>query len=1302
MDVDEVRMLEEHTMDETRRSEARWPLMLAVGAMLGIMPTARAAEVYGDPAEYENAAAAVGVATQTVIDFEDLSQDRTIDDEYEGLGLVFTSANPLTAQPSVHGSSARGDLALQVGGDSPQSFTLLFDRDQRAVATYFLDINAPLTLQAYDSGGTMESVTLENVLAEDTPGGVFQGIVFDMAFVRLVISGQSGDGIGIDDFQFTSTDEDGDGYGPGDGRRGGDCDDSDPAVFPGALELLDGVDQDCDGITDNAVEVFTNESLFAQTVNGSGITFLTTIDFEDLSEGADVSVAYEGLGVYMSGGDTGAVAPLLADTDVCGSAAAGDLAALVQADAYASFSWYFQQPQSYLAARILDLGVMGLDVEAYDDGGLVNAFHVDAAAEDTARGLFRGFWFNLPVTRIVFSSPDASDCIGFDDLQFLSLDQDADGYGTATGRRGDDCDDTSPDVYPGATEVPGDGVDQDCDGIPDNAVSIYTDPATFAADGVDGGVPGFAVIDFEDLAEDESIALQYEHLGITFNADSGIIAQQDVYGSRARGQRAAQVESTEPAEWRWTFAEPQRFVAAYFLDVSQSIKVDAYAENVLINTIVLSVPGENTPGGFFRGMRFSLPVDRLEFQGVSTSDGIGFDDVYFDPVDDDQDGFTVADGDCDDLDPNVWPGAEETCNGVDDDCNGTVDEGFDLDADGVVSCETATTEADCDDGDPEVFPGHEEQCDAKDNDCDGTVDEGFDSDGDGFTACGDGNTDPDCDDTSATVYPGADEICNGLDDDCDGTVDEGFDLDADSYYVCDLEAAPADCDDANPAIYPGATEIPYNDIDEDCSGSDLTDVDGDGFDSVDAGGTDCDDQDPTTYAGADETPYDGIDQDCSGSDLTDVDGDGFDSVQIDGGTDCDDANPATYPGATEIDDDLDNDCDGSVDEELDTTDDDGDGFSEAQGDCNDTNPDIYPEAEEIPYDGLDNDCADGDAVDLDQDGFPAVQAAGTDCDDTNPDIHPDADETPYDGIDQDCSGSDLADVDGDGFDSDQVGGGTDCDDTNPDIHPDADETPYDGIDQDCSGSDLTDVDGDGHDAMIAGGADCNDNDPAINPDAPEIVDEVDNDCDGVADNDTVAYDDDQDGFTENQGDCDDSNPDVHPGAVEVADEVDNDCDGDVDEDTSASDDDGDGYTDDQGDCDDTNPDIYPGAVELDDQLDNDCDGDVDEDLDTTDDDGDGFSEVEGDCDDTDPTVYPGTPDCSETSPTPETTPAGEPTPTPSDFPGDETPAASPTPTGDDAGGCNCRTSSPAGSSPSTPMLAGALILFLVRRRNRNA
>jgi hypothetical protein len=133
--------------------------------------------------------------------------------------------------------------------------------------------------------------------------------------------------------------------------------------------------------------------------------------------------------------------------------------------------------------------------------------------------------------------------------------------------------------------------------------------------------------------------------------------------------------------------------------------------------------------------------------------------------------------DCDDADPLVHPGAAETCNGVDDDCDGVLWE--DEDGDGHMSAERCAEQGgdDCDDGDERVHPGADEVCNGRDENCSGGTDDEADTDGDGHVeeGCPSSPGGDDCDDEDASTHPGAVETCDGEDDDCDELCDEGFD-----------------------------------------------------------------------------------------------------------------------------------------------------------------------------------------------------------------------------------------------------------------------------------------------------------------------------------------------------------------------------------------------------------------------------------------------------------------------------------------------------------------------------------------------
>ena len=225
-------------------------------------------------------------------------------------------------------------------------------------------------------------------------------------------------------------------------------------------------------------------------------------------------------------------------------------------------------------------------------------------------------------------------------------------------------------------------------------------------------------------------------------------------------------------------------------------------------------------------------------------------------------GYATNDTDCDDNNDSIYPGAPELCDGIINDCNnGTLaSDEVDYDNDGYVECmidvggwqgnTSVIGGEDCDDTNNNVFPGASEVCDGLDNNCDGNIDENgtlvfyADTDNDTYgdsnnsiTACaaqaGYVTDNTDCDDTDNTVFPGAPELCDGMDNNCDGSIDEGVlntyyaDTDNDGYgdaasTIQDCTAPTGyvnnntDCDDNNSNVYPGNTES-CDGIDNNCN-----------------------------------------------------------------------------------------------------------------------------------------------------------------------------------------------------------------------------------------------------------------------------------------------------------------------------------------------------------------------------------------------------------------------------------------------------------------------------------------------------
>ena len=663
-------------------------------------------------------------------------------------------------------------------------------------------------------------------------------------------------------------------------------------------------------------------------------------------------------------------------------------------------------------------------------------------------------------------------------------------------------------------------------------------------------------------------------------------------------------------------------------------------------------------------------------------------------------------------------GTDDDCDGKTDEADAVGCQPFFIDGDGDNYGETGTEKClcgpdflyetavggDCSDANDDVHPNASEICDGLDNDCDGTTDEGCDDDNDDFCdialpivglppTCAHGGGD--CNDLDSGVSPGLPETCDNADNNCGGGIDEGCDDDLDGYCDAGLDYTlsskcpngPGDCDDQDKNVNPAASELCATLKDDDCSGTPndedaigcttwFLDFDGDGagwnttkclcygdglYNAKNA--DDCADSDPTVHPGAIEDCGTLVDDNCDGLYNSD------DAI-----------------GCETFFFDSDNDSWGTGNPKC-LCEDEGSYKALSGGDCNDNDSSMHPGMLEICYNGKDDNCSgsdnDADALgckffhfDFDADGwgtdetnclcdgqgtFTAVK--GGDCDDSTALIHPAAIEVCSTPWDDNCDGDLNADGgtgctafykdnDNDGFGTTQseclcapTGVFTaplpgDCNDADPAVFPGSLES-CDGKDNNCAGGvdEGCDDDGDGFCdgslpyagsfACSAGGGDCNDLNPTIHPAANEKCNNVDDNCLGGIDE---GCDDDNDGYCDSTmavsgnptsclsgpGDCDDLNPGINPSAQEqCGNNIDDDCSGIVDDSDGVGsstfwrdgDDDGwglafdsvtlcsaqDPYTSGQpGDCDDSNSSIHPGAPEQCNNVDDDCNGNTDD------------------------------------------------------------------------------------------------------------
>ncbi len=865
-------------------------------------------------------------------------------------------------------------------------------------------------------------------------------------------------------------------------------------------------------------------------------------------------------------------------------------------------------------------------------------------------------------------------------------DSDGDGY-VGTAADGIDCDDDDASVYPGASEQDGNLIDDDCDGWVDDTVLVREGQLGWTYD-VDEelGTEETTQYDFEDSSSGSDVSTLYTDMSLELTASGAVTAATDVWGALPNGTLGAKVTGDgADNSLTLTFGADVDALSFNILDGESAFSFAAELDgDELIDGELLAVNAPDRSGGSFVGLTFVTAIDTLTIS-TDVADEWGLDDievVWAGGSDRDEDGYTEDAGDCDDADADINPAAlEDLSNGIDDNCDGTIDAGemtawddasawltaADMDTEVVDFEDLAIGETVDDDYtgvgvtfagaltvDDDVHgsaPRDTQAGETSDLTISMTFTEAQPAVGlyvlDGAGAVNiaayrvgelvyESSVNVALDDTAGGVFLGLtfDYEIDELELENDSLVDS-WGVDDVTFHTLGLDDADGDgatesegdCDDDDAAVGPDAEEIWYDGTDQDCDEASDYDADGDGVDSDAYGGEDCDDANDVVNPENPETWYDGYDGDCDGSDDYDADGDGH-ATEEGGGGDCDDTSDVVNPDAEEIwYDGTDDDCDETNDDDAD-----GDGYAasgysggaEGGGDCDDTDADVSPGAAEIWYDGVDTDCDEASDNDADADGFDSESEGGGDCDDSDALVFPSASgETCYDGVDQDCDGALYFDFEGYGYDNEDLGG-EDCDDDDPLVNPDATETWYDGTDADCDEASDYDADLDGYNSdayTVDGtpGTDCDDTDPTINPGASDYsYDGIDQDCDGSDDYD--ADGDGEDAIWYGGDDCDDADASINTSATEVwYDGVDQDCDSASDYDADSDGYDSELYT--GTDCDDGDGTIFPTATETaGDGIDQDCDG-----LDDADSDGDGVSTAD-DCDDDNASIYPGAPE----------------------------------------------------------------------------
>jgi len=604
----------------------------------------------------------------------------------------------------------------------------------------------------------------------------------------------------------------------GGGIAGGDdCDDGVSNVYPGAPELCDAADNDCNNLVDD-------------NLDGDG-DLVTTCGPDGIQGNADDDCDDTNAAIYPS-------APEICDgfDSNCssGSASPADVATELDDDS-----------DGYIECAVTGSPTL--------PGGITSGSDCRDDASDTYSGSI---------------NPGASEaCDGFDtdcstgtytSAPGDETDTDTDGWVTCSSyvaastsglSGGSDCDDTRDYRFPSNPEV--------CDGY-DNDCSSGADFTNGGGDELDGDTDSYLLCTgFVDQDGADAFAGGSDCDDTRGYMNGGASEVCDGYDNDCSG--SADVDEVD------VDGDTYLLCATTFVDQDGS---DAFAGGSDCDD---SLPYES-PGG----TEVCDGYDNDCSGSADFTDEVDGDtDTYLlctGFVDQNVADAFAGGSDCDDTLSYESPGGTEICDGYDNDCSGAanyLDAGGDeddTDGDNYVECTNFFVDSDgaggieggddCDDARSYERPGGTEVCDGYDNDCSGSADftDEVDGDTDTYLLCA-GFVDQegadafaggsDCDDTRDYMNGGETEVCDGYDNDCSGTANfsdgggDELDEDSDDYLECaafvDNDSVGGieggdDCDDdvtTGPTVFPFAGDSDDTDgIDSDCDGVDCLGGDG--------------------------------------------------------------------------------------------------------------------------------------------------------------------------------------------------------------------------------------------------------------------------------------------------------------------------------------------------------------------------------------------------------------------------------------------------------------------------------------------